>query len=229
MNQLRIRSSNPRAISDATESSRCGFTVIEMLVVLALSATLLTALMGVTTILIGYRQTLSEKYPDRAWKNRLEERIRHDICNSREYKVSAVSLELVGYAGRDVVTGSSTLTASNIRYFIKEVAGTPWLVRRETHRQNAVTVSSTELVCQGVTAIRMERLRSARFRTSDYHRQQTEMRMFARLPNRIEVCLYETQSADRDQAPDDRSPETAFWNWRQDEPPLPWVFRVLLR
>ncbi len=207
--------------------SRCGFTMVEMLVVLVLSATLLTALMGITTILFGYQRTLTEKYPDIGWKNRLEEQIRHDVCNSREYKVNSDSLELVGYAGCDMSTGSSTLAASNIRYFIEEVAGTPWLIRRETHRQNTHVVSSTELVCRGVEAIQVERLEAARF----LHRadQGTEMSMFARLPERMEVRLHEMQTEVQNRASDEVSPEAAQSNWHQDNVQSPWVFQVLLR
>ena len=93
---------------------RSGFTVIEMLVVLALSSVLLVGLMSIVKLFGTYHQTITNEFPNDIWKTRLQEQLRADVINSREYRVNSDKLELIGYASKDFVTGKSQLMLSLI-------------------------------------------------------------------------------------------------------------------
>jgi len=172
-----------------------GFTVIEMLVVLALSSMLLVGLLAAVNLFVRFQDKFQDEYPVTGWKNRVVEQLREDVVNSREYRVSFDSLELVGYAAHDFSTGAATMRASNIRYSIETVGETMWLVREEAHYdQTNRVVSSRELVGAGVAAIQFERLETAIPLRFAHLKRQAPMVDFARIPDRIYVGLIESFS-----------------------------------
>jgi len=126
-----------------------------MLVVLALSSVLLVGLMSIVKLFGTYHQTITNEFPNDIWKTRLQEQLRADVINSREYRVNSDKLELIGYASKDFVTGKPQLMPSNIVYRTVNAGDEQtMLIRSETHyTTTGRVVWRSELVAMGLLVL----------------------------------------------------------------------------
>ena len=206
-----------RCVKRTSEQSRHGFTVIEMLVVLALSSMLLVGLMSIVKLFGTYHETLANEFPEKIWQARLQQQIRTDLINSREYRVSPDKLELIGYASKDFSSGESNLMPSNITYRIEDsISKQSYLIRSEAHyTSTGQVVWSNELMALGFAAIKFER-------TEDWHQlsslkqyQQSSLssNMQSRISDRMTLAFYAAENSVEHDAP------------RQQN----WVIPIILR
>ena len=196
---------------------RSGFTVIEMLVVLALSSMLLVGLMSIVKLFGTYHQTITNEFPNDIWKTRLQEQLRADVINSREYRVNSDKLELIGYASKDFVTGKSQLMPSNIVYRTVNAGDEQtMLIRSETHyTTTGRVVWRSELVAMGFDAIQFERTED--WTNIGFSRQSIsaapESDAYSRISDRMTLVLYANKNTDQTSAPQQRD----------------WVIPIVLR
>jgi hypothetical protein len=121
---------------EAYPTTRCGMTVIELLVSMTLTALLLVF---VLTVLGSFtrRQNYMESQEDQSSHQPLMTQIRFDLLNSRRLVWRPNHLTLVGFAGRDFKTGRVLHFPTEITYTIEKLASESWLMRHERHFNSA--------------------------------------------------------------------------------------------
>ena len=93
---------------------RAGFTLLEVLAAVTLSATLMAALAGVLRLTATQTRTLAA-IPSRGWADRLERRIRCDIGSADEFRLTAGGLQLRGHLATDD-SGLRTFDNATVSY-----------------------------------------------------------------------------------------------------------------
>lgn len=196
---------------------RSGFTVIEMLVVLALSSVLLVGLMSIVKLFGTYHQTITDEFPNDIWKIRLREQLRADVINSREYRINSGKLELIGYASKDFITGESQLMPSNIVYRTVNAGDEQtMLIRSETHyTPTGRVVWRSELMAMGFATIQFERTED--WTNIGFSRQSVSAApksdAYSRISDRMTLVFYANENTDQASAPQQRD----------------WVIPIVLR
>ena len=183
--------------------SNAGFTVIEMLVALALSSMLIIGLMSIVKLFGSYQAALSSDLKQNVWQTRLQDQIRTDIINSREYRVTFKKLELIGYASKNFVTGKSELLPSNITYQIENFTEEKsCLIRSETHHASSGRVVwESELMATGFASIQFERTEDwvsgglGLVRQSQNAANSSGQLPFARISDRMTLMFYADDSS----------------------------------
>lgn len=137
-----------------TRNSRRAMTAIEVLVATLLATLMLASVVGVVGALARQGRALRAGAPGPQWQRSLAEQLLWDLRNAREMTTSPWGVRLVGYGGRDFVTGRPTGRPAEIQYYLRDAAGGRCLVRREQHLDARSTDRvRTELVCRGVDRI----------------------------------------------------------------------------
>lgn len=133
-------------------SSRSGVTLVELLLALSLSATLLVALRGIVTTARVQSELAAEQASDaESWKRRIQQRLEFDIRNSRQVRIRPGRIILEGYAGRDPVSGTADHHACRVTWSLVDSAGRGFLLRRTEATSNRSTpLSEAELVATGI-------------------------------------------------------------------------------
>ncbi|MEI7835334.1 MAG: prepilin-type N-terminal cleavage/methylation domain-containing protein [Planctomycetota bacterium] len=144
---------------------RRGFTLIEMLLALMVSAILMTGVLAVVTGL-GARGLAAAPHAESermtsavdAWVRLLRE----DLANAKVGEGSGNELVLTGYLALAGSERERTHRPARVVYRLEEIAGRPWLVRR----QAVLDVLSNDnlqrdLVCRGVKRFALVRMPEA--------------------------------------------------------------------
>lgn len=134
---------------------RHAMTAIEVLVATMLASLMLASVVGVLGSLARQERSLRGSNCDPYWRRMLSDQFLWDFRNSRQIAVNQRGMTLSGFAGRSFSNGLPTGRPTQLDYYLLEVAGDRWLVRRERHLDEHSTNSSrTEYVCRGVGSLR---------------------------------------------------------------------------
>lgn len=140
--------------SNSQQEPRRGLTAVEVIVSTMLASMLMVAVLGVLRGLKSQEAALDVRMPAEVWQRTLDAVLQHDLENSRSYELTARSLLLKGFGGRDVETGSATWEPATIVYEIVEDGHRTWLARGETTTAMPSGQGPRELVLADVSSIR---------------------------------------------------------------------------
>ncbi len=133
-----------------------GFTLIEVLATVTLSALLMLGLMGVIGSL-GRSGVLSSPTRQLRPTQRLEnaaDQIARDLQHARKLRVEYDRVICLSYRSIDPTTGAIDQRPSQIEYEIRRLAERSWLIRRQTRLDVLTNLNATtELICEGVTEL----------------------------------------------------------------------------
>jgi prepilin-type N-terminal cleavage/methylation domain-containing protein len=135
---------------------RKGVTLIELVVALALSVLLVTTTSGVIKSMMQKKKVFADRLDVQPWRLELAERLRNDICQSKEMRVGTKSLEFSGFCGHDPVTGEPAQIPVDVLWQLKKEDGYNILIRTEQIRGGMEELSvkpRTELMAIGVANI----------------------------------------------------------------------------
>jgi|GEM_PF-3950010 len=127
------------------------FTIIELLVALAISALLITATLGVVANMSRDLDRLKKVHHKPAWQVNLEQQLQRDLANARRYELTPTQLTLIGHAASTSPTSTPTLRPSRIEYEILSDNDESWLIRRAEEIGGAHT--DRNLACQRITKL----------------------------------------------------------------------------
>jgi hypothetical protein len=132
-----------------------GITLIEIVVALVLSVLLLTTTAGVIKSMQERKNAFADRLDVQPWRLELAERLHDDMLRSREMRIGARSLELLGFSGHDPTTGEAMSIPVHVRWVLKKEDGYDILIRIETPQgglEELTTPPRSELIAVGVTS-----------------------------------------------------------------------------
>ena len=134
-----------------------GFSLMELMVAIALSALVVTAITGLTRQMIHRRAWIESQETQPQWELILSRQLTRDFELAESVKVYQGRIELTGHLGADFVTGQETMQAAKVEYFLQPIQGINWLLRRETDLNSLSNRNSrTSLVAHGIGQLLIE-------------------------------------------------------------------------
>jgi prepilin-type N-terminal cleavage/methylation domain-containing protein len=133
-----------------------GVTLIELVVALTLSVLLVTTTSGVIKSMTQKKKVFADQMNVQLWRLELAERLRNDLCQSKEMRIGTKTLELIGFCGHDRVTGEPSQTPVYVLWQLKNEDGYHVLIRTEKPHdgiEELTVTPKTELTAVGVTTI----------------------------------------------------------------------------
>lgn len=133
-----------------------GVTLIELVVALTLSVLLVITTSGVIKSMTQKKKVFADQMNIQTWRLELAERLRNDLCQSKEMRIGTKTLELIGFCGHDRVTGEPSQTPVYVLWQLKNEDGYRVLIRTEKPHggmEELTVTPKTELTAIGVTTI----------------------------------------------------------------------------
>ncbi|MBI1368401.1 MAG: hypothetical protein GC162_07070 [Planctomycetes bacterium] len=156
--------------------TRRAFTIIELLLATALAVVLMAGSMKVLAALKADATTDTSATSTATIERTIIDLMQHDLVESRLLGQQQGTITMIGYAS---IPAAHTDDASResagvshepvkIEYFVRSMDDRSWLVRRQTRiNERSNRNRWSELVCAGVTGIRIERVVPAGVRQDD--------------------------------------------------------------
>jgi hypothetical protein len=123
----------PRSLRCFAQRScqRSALTLVELLAATILAALLMAAVLGVLKAVTREQRALKIHPSAEAWQAQFIRQLEWDLANSRTVTTTTTGFQLVGFAGRDFVSGAGLHCRTSIEYAVQNVRGRPFLVRIE--------------------------------------------------------------------------------------------------
>jgi prepilin-type N-terminal cleavage/methylation domain-containing protein len=132
----------------------CGFTLIEMLLALSLTAVLLTIVSVTIGGVLRDSQRLEAMRAEPFWLESVVQVIRRDLQQAEAYRETAGVLILHSHAGPPEAEGVFSHDTAQIEYEVVNRGDTRWLIRRVKPIQAThLKQSKVELLCGGVESM----------------------------------------------------------------------------
>ena len=137
---------------------RPGMTVIELLVAATLAALMLATVSATIGSLSAQRRALLQEGVPQPWRQQFLRQLYWDLANARWLQAVPNQIVLVGYGGRDVVSGWPTQRPCRVAYRVRQINSRTQLVREETSLDGSKSEAQSELVCVGVRNLEIQPL-----------------------------------------------------------------------
>lgn len=133
---------------------QCGFTLLELVVAVVLTAIMAVAVANVLRSLLGeQRMYRRDSHP----APQLNALLRQDLLNSRYYRITPDGLQLLGHNGSDPRTGQPQLTSAEVTLAVRPTQQGGLLVRTEIAQDAPLQAARrSSPVWLGVSAVRFE-------------------------------------------------------------------------
>jgi prepilin-type N-terminal cleavage/methylation domain-containing protein len=181
-----------------------GVTLIELIVALTLSVLLITTTSGVIKSMTQKKKVFADRIDIQPWRLELAERLRDDICQSKEMRIGTKTLEFSGFSGHDFITGESAQIPVYVLWQLRNEDGYHVLIRTEQLRggmEELSATSKTELMAIGVSNISVGTFAGQEHeeKTEMFHLTATEQRDnesgdWAALPKVIKLIVSGTKN-----------------------------------
>lgn len=132
---------------------QAGFTLIEIVVALAISAMLAIAAMGVVAGLARSERAQGRSRSRESLEAGMRGLLARDIRQADQYRTTQDGIELHTWQALDPATLDGLHLESVVGYKVAETSRHMWLVREQ---KSEIGGNLTELVCRGVTAVRLD-------------------------------------------------------------------------
>jgi hypothetical protein len=102
------------------------------------------------------KKVFADQMNIQTWRLELAERLRNDLCQSKEMRIGTKTLELIGFCGHDRVIGEPSQTPVYVLWQLKNEDGYRVLIRTEKPHggmEELTVTPKTELTAIGVTTI----------------------------------------------------------------------------
>lgn len=162
-----------------------GFTLVELMAALVLSALLTTAVIGVLKGMVQQRKLLPESHWADGWKLQLKETLHADFAHARRMHSDSQRVILLGYGSRDAANGAVTHRPVEVTYEIEAVAGRAWLTRTEQF-VGSQAAPVRELVAHGIARLRVTRMEDE---DEPEEELESEASSFYAVPSRLRCRL----------------------------------------
>jgi len=130
------------------------FTLIEMVLATALSASVMVALLGVMTRLTRGQKFAAGLSTQQELEAGLVSLVETDLVNAREFESKTDGFVLVGFGRLDSTTKQVRHRPVTVSYQVRPAGGRSWLMRQQVYTDPAEgTLTTQELVCAGVEKI----------------------------------------------------------------------------
>jgi prepilin-type N-terminal cleavage/methylation domain-containing protein len=183
-----------------------GVTLIELIVALVLSVLLITTTSGVIKSMTQKKKVFADCPELQSWRLELAARLRYDLCRSKEMRIGAKSLELIGFCGHDRITGEPSQTPVYVLWQLKKEYGYNVLIRTEKPHGNmdelAITPKS-ELTAIDITTIAIgtftgheqdEKTEMFKLNATEQHNNNNESDDWATVPKVLKLIIYGTKN-----------------------------------
>jgi hypothetical protein len=127
-----LKDSTSHLTVGAAIQTRRGLTMVEVLAATLLTALLMSAVLGVLKAVTGHQKAFTRGLAE-SWQTPLQNLLEWDVNNSKTVVSTNDGFELRGFAGRDLVSGTSLHCRTSILYAVRKVRDESCLVRIETH------------------------------------------------------------------------------------------------
>jgi len=126
--------------------TQAAFTLIELVVAIALGTLLLTTLMGVLRRSFAEIRVAASDDPSKLGRVLLAEQLRRDLTNARRMTVGNNRFELEGFIHRDPVTLIATHRPAHVIYEVRQSEGQSLLVRIQSAGRRGIRIRSNQFV-----------------------------------------------------------------------------------
>jgi len=132
---------------------RHGFTLIELVIALAITALVCLGALSATAALARSGDALQRRSRTADFREALGPLLRHDLQHARRLAAAGDGIELNVSSALDPASLTVDHVPATVRYEIRHHGQSTWLVRRQT---SPLVPDSTALVCPGVNSLTMQ-------------------------------------------------------------------------